>query len=319
MRLAERSPAIYHVAVEGRMLPGRSRARRETPIALVMGPLVVLIGLIALVAALTGARPREERRLPRRPAVLVGTALLASAVGVWMFTQGLRASRERSHRGHVVKRGPRTAWDVDGPWDPAGTRDESLHDTIAPLGTGLAMLLVMAPYTEVAFFFPDSNWQKRAIMAAANLVAAGFLARGLYLLARRVRFGQSSLAFASFPFFLGGPLEVVFRSLASAREFETLVATLRCIEERREHVAGKKDFVRREIWMAEQAVPHPSDPVRLVFALPEDPALATRLAVPEPRYWELEVAGRRPGIDFHATFLVPVYAPLSAAAARLSD
>ncbi|MBI2919558.1 MAG: hypothetical protein HYY18_00570 [Planctomycetes bacterium] len=311
-----RRAAIYHVAVDGKVLPGRSRASRETPIALVIGPLVVLIGLIALAGALRGVRPRQEHELPQHPAVLVGTALLASAVGVWIFAEGLRASREAPRRWSVLSRVPPTAWHADYSWDATGTRDETLRDAIGPLGVGIAMALLMAPYTEVAFFFPDSNWKKRAIMTAGNLVAVGFLAYGLYLGARRVRFGQSSLAFASFPFFLGGPLDVVFRTSASAREFHMLEVTLRCIEERREDTFGRNEFVRREIWMAGQTVPRPSDPMRLLFELPGDPALATRLSAPEPRYWELDVAGRRPGLDFHATFLVPVYAPLSEAAAR---
>ena len=34
----------------------------------------------------------------------------------------------------------------------------------------------------------------------------------------------------------------------------------------------------------------------------------SHLAADQPRYWELEVTCERPGIDFCARFLVPVYA-----------
>ena len=46
---------------------------------------------------------------------------------------------------------------------------------------------------------------------------------------------------------------------------------------------------------------------RILFALPHEAEYETHLHDISPRYWELEVAADTPGIDFKATFLVPVY------------
>ena len=48
--------------------------------------------------------------------------------------------------------------------------------------------------------------------------------------------------------------------------------------------------------------------IELRFELPADPSLETELSATPPRYWELEVRGKRAGLDLDARFLVPVYA-----------
>jgi hypothetical protein len=47
--------------------------------------------------------------------------------------------------------------------------------------------------------------------------------------------------------------------------------------------------------------------VELMFDLPDDAELRTRLSDRPPLYWELVVDGDRPGIDYHKRFLLPVY------------
>ena len=47
---------------------------------------------------------------------------------------------------------------------------------------------------------------------------------------------------------------------------------------------------------------------RVEFQVPEGD-YSTRLSGEEPRYWLFEAEASTPGIDFHARFLLPVYAP----------
>ena len=50
----------------------------------------------------------------------------------------------------------------------------------------------------------------------------------------------------------------------------------------------------------------PGRPLELRFDLPSHvPGCA--LSERPPRYWELEVTGQAPGIDYGGSFLVPVY------------
>ena len=48
--------------------------------------------------------------------------------------------------------------------------------------------------------------------------------------------------------------------------------------------------------------------VPVTFLLPPSKDLSTSLSERPPRYWELKVEADTPGVDYEATFLVPVYA-----------
>jgi len=99
--------------------------------------------------------------------------------------------------------------------------------------------------------------------------------------------------------------------------------TLRCIEERYETRAGDEST-----WTASYQL-HADrleiDPawgrmagqwnVPVTFMLPAAP-FETSLSARPPRYWELAVHGESPGVDFDATFLVPIYATTSASDPR---
>jgi hypothetical protein len=97
---------------------------------------------------------------------------------------------------------------------------------------------------------------------------------------------------------------------------QSLELTLRCVEERTQiqrrggkstravvHYALHTQFLTVDgSALAEgRALP-------LSLPLPSDvPELTTCLTAEAPRYWELECRAARPGVDYRAVFLVPVY------------
>ncbi len=289
-----------------KMLSRESKARPASEASLWMGPLVILAGAAMLVLLAGGVKPGSSH-LPRRPAINALLSLVVVGFGAKMTADGMKASRESARRWQSVQRGPRPAWAVDYPWNTVEASDGSAAGATRSLGIGLATGVVLAPYAEVVFFYKDATATAKALMVIAILVAAAFLGHGLYLLARRLQFGRSTLRFAEFPYALGETLEAEFRTSVNVRAFDSLLVTLRCIEEQRSEI-GDGDLETWEIWKSEQLVPRPMVPVLLKFNLPNDPALASHLAADLPRYWELEVTCERPGIDFCARFLVPVYA-----------
>ncbi len=145
------------------------------------------------------------------------------------------------------------------------------------------------------------------------MVVAGYAA---YLGWRRARFGPVFLRFERFPLALGASARVwlrVPRPPAGCR----LAATLRCIEERYVSDGDSTSTRSEQVW----ADTLPIEPawgqvggswnLPIGLRLPVGP-YETRLADRPPRYWELEVRGEAPGVDFGATFLMPVYAPRAA-------
>ena len=60
-------------------------------------------------------------------------------------------------------------------------------------------------------------------------------------------------------------------------------------------------------------------PLRIAFPLPKQPGLGTCLGENPPRYWELTVESETSGVDYHATFLVPIYARVDRSSKRKKE
>ncbi|MCP4897127.1 MAG: hypothetical protein GY906_09160, partial [bacterium] len=135
----------------------------------------------------------------------------------------------------------------------------------------------------------------------------------LYLLAGFFKYGGSRLRFCRFPFLIGQSLDVgLTRVRLDQPKF--LKVTLRCVEEAHEtHGSGEG---RRSVVVCyavyEQTITFTGSEIasngehRMTFTIPPD-GLPTRLSNRPPRYWEIEIHADTPGIDYHGTFLVPVY------------
>ena len=90
-------------------------------------------------------------------------------------------------------------------------------------------------------------------------------------------------------------------------------AVLRCVQEEYDERGKPKDnnepavVIARELWSTTRAAEFQRGEFVWRFKLP--PGLpTTALSEYPPRYWELELKVARPGVDYAATFLVPVYA-----------
>ena len=134
-------------------------------------------------------------------------------------------------------------------------------------------------------------------------------------LVQQAKYGRARLAFRSFPFFLGDTLAARLGTSRAIGEYKKLTFTLRCIEERTETTrSGNKTTIRTvcdQLWADERSLEggalREGNEVPVSFDLPVG-EYGTRLAEAPARYWELAVSADTPGLDFAATFLVPVYA-----------
>jgi hypothetical protein len=308
---------------ERRILKGhqaRTAPRVPAGIALLIG-----FGLLAagVMLGLVGAGIlRPTPRVPAPAAVPYAIGVTFVVLGAWLLAlrvgDGLRETRARRLRRAM----PGSPWLADHPWDPAGAWDETGRRAASAAILSVILGLFLVPFNWVAFSsrsgIPLSGRIVAVVVTAAfdvlTVIVAGFAA---YLGWRRARFGRVFLRFERFPLSLGVPARVWLRVPRAPADCR-LAATLRCIEER--YVSdGESSSTRSEqVW----ADTHPVEPawgrlgetwnLPITLRLPIGP-YETRLADRPPRYWELEVRGEAPGVDFGATFLVPVYASRSAA------
>ena len=199
--------------------------------SLITGGGLALAGAVSLVALLAPkGLPRDHRWLiPPALAflILIGLALIRSGV----------VDRRRAARGReLAARHPDQPWFADWHWDPQGAFAESALGVVG-LFAMLFIILVMAPFNVLWLYALDPHQDDKTRALALMVLIPDFflyrLIRGVTSLVKdRVRFGRARVQFDLFPFFLGETLE----ARVTARRFagqEGVVATLRCIEERK--------------------------------------------------------------------------------------
>ena len=307
---------------ERRILKGhqaRTAPRVPAWLALVIG--LGLIGAGVALGLVGAGLLRPTPRVPVPAAVPYAISVSFVVIGAWLLAyrleDGLRMARTRRFRRTM----PGAPWLADHPWDPAGAWDETGRRAVATAILAVILGVFLVPFNWVAFS-PRSGidlWGRILFVVVTGafdvltLVVVGY---AVYFAWRRVRFGPVFLRFERFPLTLGTPCRVWLRVPRPPADCR-LAATLRCIEERYVADGDSSSTQSEQVWAdalpIETAWGRVSGSWNLPIGLrmPLGP-YETRLADRPPRYWELEVRGETHGVDFGATFLMPVYAPRAA-------
>jgi len=299
------------------------------------GPAAVVVGLgllgvgtaLALAGLNAGGHPEA------RPAGLTmggGFAL----IGLVVLVQGARSLLDRARRRRVLAAHPAEPWLADHRWRREGITDDTAQQARRALVVGGLLTAVVSFLSSAALDAVEGPglFVVVTVLGLFMAISLGLVARGVYLVLRRSRHGLAELRFARFPFLLGEPLEVALLREPGAPRLDGLTATLACVVERwveREETDHRDDsstrgrprrtLERREVWHAPRPVGlvHGERlPIRFELPAPGGAAVGTALSEDPPRYWELSLHADLPGVDFGATFLVPVYEKAATAAAR---
>jgi hypothetical protein len=243
------------------------------------------------------------------PLVAAPIGITFALVGFAFIVSGARDLRRRAALPALQARYAGQPWMWDYPWDRRGGRDETAGDIGRTLWVVAFMVLFLVPFHWIAFFSRERPVVVQLATSIFDLFLAAILARAVYLALRLARYGRSRIRFASFPFTAGKDVEIDLTTLSALARRAPMVATLRCVQERYETRRRGRDRERvtvcYELSRDERVVAAGEPSVR--FALPPT-APSTALAELPPRYWELELrTDGVPGVDYGATFLVPVY------------
>ncbi len=209
---------------------------------------------------------------------------------------------------------PQEPWMADHRWDITGSSDELGKNIVRTFFFAAFLALFLVPFNYIGLVKGDLVFGFVSLAFDAAILA--MLGYGFYLLARRIKYGRTRIRFAQFPLFLNDVAEVSFVPGRGWSAYDRITFTLRCVEEVIEtsgHGKNRRTTISRYQVYAD--VFEVSGPGRfdatdaalpVTFLLPHD-GPCTRLAQSPPTYWELEVKAATPGIDFCATYLLPVY------------
>lgn len=157
-----------------------------------------------------------------------------------------------------------------------------------------------------------------------GVVGLGLLVSAILQTMRYRRYGVSALELETFPGFLGGTLAGRIRASLDLHEVPRIPIVLRCI---RQVVTGtgKHRSTREDVlWESQLDVVRTyregaSTLVHFAFRLPPDGQPSTPLPAADQVVWRLEAHAEVPGVDYHAVFEVPVFAPPAGAVLPSED
>jgi hypothetical protein len=315
VRDGDAAPETDEQAHLGRLIRGRQPRQPggvRTRVGVVLG--VVFVGFGLLPIALIEVFPD---RAGDAPVWLVRTICsLFVLVGAFLAVQQSRAVKRQARVDRLRKLHPDEPWRWDHPWRPDGIEDDSRRKILGAVIGSVFFALLLIPFNWVAFVAREASFIFGPIALLLDLLLACLVGYTVKLIVRRLKYGPSRLRFERFPFHLGETLDVLFSPPRNLDQFNSLTLTLRCILDKKTRVKRRNSTeikVRsHERWAKSQTIEGPGrfqqvqGGMRIPFELPDED-LETRISDESPQSWELEIKANTPGVDYEATFLVPVY------------
>jgi hypothetical protein len=230
------------------------------------------------------------------PLWVIGYVGLAFALaGLVMMISGVRGLLAK-------RRGGARLWTEDGMHDRAGGR------VLSGFFASVFFAVFLVPFNWWAYLSGQGPFMVKGIVGLFDLILLLVVGQFLYRIAQFLKYGHSRLHFHGYPFRPGGEVAVTFLP----NRFDELKATWRFVEERFETTGSGKNRTTSLVSYAhfsetETLAPGRTSPeVDLSFTLPDEPEWVTDVTGQPVRYWELVVEADVPGVDFHATFPLPV-------------
>ena len=234
--------------------------------------------------------------------------------GFMVWGMAWKQAAANHSRLEATRRHPDEPALADYPWHPDGfTVSEwtGAARTVA-LAIGLSIFLSMFNWWA---FGANGPWMVKGITGLFDIFGIAMWLKAVQQVWSAIKFGHSKVEFTTFPFRLGKPVFLRWQPRSGVNRVDKGTFTLRCVEEWMERRGSGKDqnamVVHEEIWSAQWVIEQPcnfplQDAMELRCDLPPD-AQPTNLSADKPVFWELEVKLSLPGLDFHETYLVPIY------------
>jgi hypothetical protein len=243
---------------------------------------------------------------------VAGGAFACGGLMVWsMAWRQFAAARQRRQAAAQRPNEPALA---DYRWDPRGFEVSQWAGALRTVAIALGLSVFLSMFNWWAFGQRAEGLVK-AVVVVFDCVAVALWCSAVLSVGRALKFGHSRIVFTRFPYELGTPVLLRWRPSAGIDQVSKGTFTLRCVEEWTETTGSGKNrhttLIHEELWSAKWMLEQPrrlapKDDVELSYEVPSD-APPTQLTADRPRFWELEVKLDLPGLDFKATYLVPIY------------
>ena len=271
---------------------------------------------VGVVVALIGLKivPVNPASVHTPYSVLVAFGLVFGFGGLMIWGMAWRQWRSNHHRAFALERHINESALEDYDWDPRGFRSHCWSRTVKSFAGAGFLALFLSMFNWWAWG-PHGPWPLKIFVSLFDLWLAFALCQAFLTLGRALRFGNSRIEFAHFPYRANEKIVVRWLTPSGMARADKGTFTLRCVREFYETMGSGSNrsryIVHEEQWSGTWQLDRPENfPPGKTIDLEFQPATglhATSLSGPETFYWEFEVSLSMPGPDFVETYLVPVY------------
>jgi hypothetical protein len=241
--------------------------------------------------------------------------LVFGGVGFGLLIGGVAAIRKERVRARLSAAHPESPWMWRADW--AAGQIVATNKTLMLTSLSFAAFwnLVSAP---LWFVLPGEIWQKHNYWALLGLLfpAIGIVlaAWAVFCVLRWLKYGQSIFQMADVPGRIGGQFAGVVRTSAKVRPEDGFHLALRCVRRITTGSGKSRSTTERILWEEQQTVMHELldddtavSAIPVVFQVPADGQPSDDTDSNDQTVWRLVASAKVPGIDYSATFEVPVF------------
>ena len=154
------------------------------------------------------------------------------------------------------------------------------------------------------------------LVTVFGVIGLGLLVHAIYQSVHHRRFGTSALELETFPGFFGGTLAGRIRASYDLNAAARIPVSLRCI---RQSGGGEEVLWEAQIDVVRTFRDGASTVIHFAFRLPAEGLPSTPLPQKDGICWRLEANAEVPGVDYRASFEVPVFTPPPGTVVAVSD
>ena len=271
------------------------------------GSLFALSGFAVLVDALVSRKPDASQTWPQ---LYISLTFLISGLGLVAFGRSTRKAARAAKA--LAAQNPEKPWLWRDDWAQGYSRPEWRSTAVTWGAAGVVCLLVSVP----GVLAIPKNWNTSHRWELVLVLI--FPLAGLYLLSqsalaalRETKFRQMRLKLSTLPGVIGGRVEGNLETTFVFPPGTQMTLTLSCV---RSYVSGSGDsrsHWETALWQDRQLAPAylggPGSSIPVSFTTPYDARETDARNPSDEIFWKLTATATLPGLDFRASFRVPVF------------
>jgi hypothetical protein len=243
-----------------------------------------------------------------------GTGLFI-VVGLGIMGGAVYAFARAGQEGRLARQHPGQPWLHNKTWASGRIKDGNLGGTLFLLGFAVFWNLIAWAVTGGLLSSGELGREPGVwLVLLFPLIGLGLAAAALHQLLRWRKYGTSVFELAEVPGVIGGNLGGLILTKVNIRPEDGFTLTLRSIHEWTSGSGKNRTTHRETLWESRQVLDHeamPEDLTRsalpVLFFIPYSCKPTERLSSSSQNYWELIATAKTPGLDYKATFRVPVF------------